>query len=124
MARAFSKDLRERIVNAYNSGVGTISQVANLFEVSKESVNKYLRLHRANNDLTPGKSTGRPPFLTDTRLKIIKNIILKTPDARLVDHCLQFETETGRSIPKSTMWDAYNILNMRRKKKPVCRRAK
>jgi transposase-like protein len=35
MARAFSKDPRERIVNAYNSGVGTISQEANLFDISK-----------------------------------------------------------------------------------------
>ena len=124
MGKPFSKDLRERVVKAYIDGVGTIPQIAKLFNISTTSVNKYLQIYRANGDLTPGKSTGRPPFLTEDRLKVIQHIVLATPDDRLEDYCLKFEQETGEPIPKSTLWDACQILNLKRKKKAFLQKNK
>ena len=117
MPKALSKDLRERIVKAYNDGIGTISSIAKLFDVSIRSVNKYLSLHRTTGDLTPGKSTGRPLFLTEERLKIIKKIVLTKADNRLEDYCAEFKRKTGVAIPKSTLWDGCKMLNINRKKK-------
>jgi transposase len=122
--KAYSKDLRERVVKSYNDGVGTIPQIAKLFNISVRTVNKYLNVHRTTGDLAPGKSTGRPPFLTEDKLKIIKKIILSKPDDRLEDYCITFEKTVGVSIPKSTFWDACQILNIKRKKKFFCGRTR
>lgn len=73
MAAPFSKDLRGKIVYAYNNGTGTIATVAELFGVSVRSVAKFLAIARDQRDLTPKKSTGRPPLLTAKNLATIKN---------------------------------------------------
>jgi transposase len=120
MSKAFSKDLRERVVSAYNSSAGTIREIAELFNVGKSTVDKYLSVYRHTGDLTPGKSTGRPPVLDEQHLSIIKKIVLSEPDKRLQDYCIIFEEKTGVSIPKSTLWDACQLLDLRRKKKFLC----
>lgn len=117
MPVAFSKDLRESIVNAYKNGVGTMAKVAKLFGVSERSVAKFYALDKDHGDLTPGKATGRPPLLNDSNLSIIKMIVLSHPSGRLIDYCERFEKKTGLVISKSCLWDACNILNLRRKKK-------
>ena len=110
MAAAYSKDLRERIVQAYKNGVGTVKQIAELFGVNRRSVDKYLAIDRETGDLTPGKPTGRPAILTDENLSIIKKIVLTNPSDTLYEYCASFEEKTGISLSKSCMWDACNIL--------------
>ena len=117
MTQPFSKDLREAVVTAYTNGVGTITEVAQIFSISKSSVNKYLYIARNDGDLTPKTPTGRPPLLTEENLQIIKEIILSSPSERLVDYCEKFEEQTGIAISKSCLWVACQILNIKRKKK-------
>lgn len=117
MSKAFSKDLRERVVDAYKNGIGTISEIAELFSLGKSTVEKYLSIFRNTGDLTPGKSTGRPPVLNEQHLSIIKKIVLSAPDQRLQDYCIAFEKTTGMKIAKSTLWDACEFLDIRRKKR-------
>ena len=124
MAAPYSKDLRERIVQAYKNGVGTITQVADLFCVNRRSVDKYLAIYRESGDLTPGKSTGRPALLTDENLQIIKDIALANPGGTLYDYCDTFFEEKGIKLSKSCMWDACEILNLNRKKKAFMRKSK
>lgn len=117
MPKAFSKDLRERVVAAYNSGAGTIKKISELFNLGKSTVEKYLSIDRNNGDLTPGKSTGRPTILDEKQLSILKEIVISAPDQRLQDYCISFEKKTGITIAKSTLWDACQLLNIHRKKK-------
>ncbi len=117
MSKAFSKDLRDRVVAAYSGGVGTIAEVAELFGLGKSTVNKYLSIFRKTADLTPGKSTGRPAILNEQHFSIIKEIVLSAPDQRLQDYCITFEKMTGMKIAKSTLWDACKLLDIRRKKR-------
>ena len=70
MVAAYSKDLREKIVQAYKNGIGTIMEIAELFGVNKRTVDKYLAIDRETGDLTPGKPTGRPPILNEANLKV------------------------------------------------------
>jgi len=117
MVKAYSKDLREKIVAAYNNGVGTISQISEMFGVGKRSVEKYLFLHRQGLDLTPQKQPGRPPLLDDESLEVIKGIVLLDPDGTLYDHCAVYKKKTKSELSKSSMWNAYQLLNLNRKKK-------
>jgi len=117
MAKPFSKDLRERIVSAHNNGSGTIEETARLFGVSKSAVEKYLRISREDGDLTPIKPPGRPPILNKRNLYRLKQIILASPDKRLVDYSIIFKKKTGIHLPITTLWDACKTLNIRRKKR-------
>ena len=110
MSKSFSKDLRERVVAAYYNGVGTIPKIARLFNLGKSTVDKYLNIHRSTGDLTPGKSTGRPPVLDEKHLSTIKEIVLSSPDKTLQDYCIAFEKLTGKNIPKSLYGMLANFL--------------
>lgn len=117
MPLPFSKDLRERIVEAYHRGVGTISEIAELFNVGVTSVKKFLRIDSIQGDLTPGKSTGRPPIIGDKELKIIKKIVISHNDKTLEEYCKIFNAKTNLSVCKSTIENALKRLNFNRKKK-------
>jgi transposase len=124
MVKAYSKDLREKIVDAYNQGVGTINQIAKMFGVGKRSVEKYLFLYRQGQDLTPQKQPGRPPLLNDKSLEIIKIIVLSDPDGTLYDHCASYKEKTKSELSKSSMWNAYKLLKLNRKKKVFLHQSK
>ena len=51
--KAYSLDLRQRVLSAALRGDRTIPEVAELFGVSLHFVNKMLRLHRTGADLAP-----------------------------------------------------------------------
>ena len=117
MPKAFSKDLRERVVQAYRKGTLTIQEVANLFSISKSAVEKYLRISRQSGDLTPLKGSGRPPVLDKKNPNRLKMMILSSSDKRLIDYSISFEEKTGIHLPISTLWNACKKMNIRRKKR-------
>jgi len=80
MGKSISKETREAIVSAYERGMGTAEEVADIFNITPRSVFNYLRIHREKKDLTPGISTGRPAVLNEENLAIIKSIILSNND--------------------------------------------
>ena len=117
MAKALSKELREKIVSAYERGLGTIKEVAEIFSITERTVAKYLQIYRETGDLTPKPLPGRPPILTDENLTIIKKIILLNKDGTLQDFRDAFENKTGIYVAISTMQNACEKLDMNRKKK-------
>jgi transposase len=60
--RAYSLDLRERIIAALQEGQ-TEKQVAVRFGVSESTVTRYDRLARTQQSLTAKVSSGKPPLL-------------------------------------------------------------
>lgn len=124
MARALSKELREKIVSAYERGAGTIPEVADIFGISERSVARYLQIKRETGDLTPLPLPGRPPILTDTNLIIIKQIVLSDRDGKLDEYCRAFYSKTGISVTIVTMHNACKQLNLRRKKRVFTRKSK
>ena len=117
MANPLSKELREKIVSAYERGLGTIKEVAEIFSITERTVAKYLQIYRETGDLTPKSLPGRPPILTDKNLTIIKKIILLNQDGTLQDFRDAFENKTGIHVAISTMQNACDKLDMNRKKK-------
>ena len=56
--RAYSEDLRKKIVAAIERGMPKV-EAARTFEVSLSSVKRYARIARQGESLTPKKSPGR-----------------------------------------------------------------
>jgi transposase len=117
MAGPLSKELREKIVSAYERGIGTIKEVAEIFEITPRTVAKYLQIQRETGDLSPKPIPGRPPILTDENLNIIKKIILLNRDGTLQNFCDAFQEKTNIEVTFVTMHNACKKLKMHRKKR-------
>lgn len=116
MTRAVPKEEREKIVQAYKKGFGTIRELAKIFDVSPRAIDKYLQLDREVGDLTPDTQPGRPPVLTEKNLSIIKKLVTANPDGTLDDYRIQFYNKTGIDVTIDTIHNACKKLDLRRKK--------
>jgi len=117
MARPLSKEIREKIVNAYKRGMGTIEKIAKIFEIQPRTVAKYLQIDRNIGDLTPKPRPGRTPILNEKNLRIIKSIILSNSDGTLQEYCDAFKKATNIEVTFVTIHNACKKLNIRRKKR-------
>ena len=124
MPAAYSKDLREKIVQAYINRVGSAAKIAKIFSVSKWVVLKYLRIYRKTRDLTPGKSTGRPPILSEADMQSVKDIVEAENDKTLQEYCEIVKNSLGIVLSKSTMENVLNRLDLRLKKKVSMQQSK
>jgi len=59
--KAYSEDLRQKVVEAVEHRGTYKSEAACLFGISLSSVKRYTRLADRGEPLTPGKGGGRPP---------------------------------------------------------------
>jgi transposase len=59
--KAYSEDLRKKVVQAIEQRGISKSQAARLFGISLSSVKRYSRLASQGESLTPRKGGGRPP---------------------------------------------------------------
>ena len=82
--KAYSLDLRQRVLRAALSGDHTIAEVASLFGVGTAFVNKMLRLHRAGEDLTPRPhGGGYPAGLLPRHEKLLRAEVRRRKDSTL-----------------------------------------
>lgn len=115
--RAYSIDLRQKVVAAYQRGDSTIEQIADLFGVGPTFVKKMLRQHRETGDLRPRPhGGGHTPRLSDKHLKLLRAELDRHPDktaAALRDHLAQ---RAGLSVSRPTISRALSRLGLSRKK--------
>jgi len=115
--QAYSLDLRQRVVSAYENGVETILEVAERFEVSDSFIKKLLRRKRTTGEIAPvGHRGGQPRRLSDKHRKWLLKTVLATPDITLgeLQERLLGEQNLTASVP--TLCRELRALNLRRKK--------
>ena len=82
--KTYSLDLRERVVAAYDQKVGTVPQVAQLFQVSVSWVKKLLRQRRKTGTLAPKPHGGGwTPRFQGESLERLKDLVAADPDVTL-----------------------------------------
>lgn len=115
--QAYSLDLRQRVVSAYENGVETILEVAERFEVSDSFIKKLLRRKRTTGTLAPiGHRGGPPKRLSEKHRKWLLKTVLAAPDITLgeLSEGLLNEHRIAASVP--TLSRELQALNLRRKK--------
>jgi len=115
--KAYSLDLRERVVAACQAG-GKQQAVADQFSVSLSFVAKLLRRHRTHGSaaaLPPGQ--GPPPRLDGPALAQLSACLRQTPDATLDELCVWLAAVGGPATSRSTLGRAVQALAWRRKKR-------
>ena len=117
--RAYSLDLREKTVRAYDRGATTQGQVAETFGVSLSFVEKLLRRRRNTGDISPLPHGGGGQRLCDQQGQaVVGRLIKEQPDATLEELCEGLLEEQGIQISIATMCTELKRLDLRRKKVP------
>ena len=81
MAEPHPIELRERVVQAYESGEGSYPVVAEMFCVGEASVKRWVEQYRDVGHLRPRKKSGGTP--SDVSVKELEKILAARPDANV-----------------------------------------
>ena len=116
--KAYSMDLRQRVVRAVEVEEGTIAQVAARFQVGQTLVKKMLRQWRERGDLTPRPHGGGATASLGTQhLQKLEQQVKKEPDATL-EELRRFLGETAQAtVSEATVCRALQRLHLPRKKR-------
>ncbi|MEC4722737.1 transposase [Noviherbaspirillum sp. CPCC 100848] len=121
MASPYSLDLRQKILQAHERGMGSQREIAEFFGVSLSFVEKLLQRARHTGDAT-AKKQGRSPStrLDDTAQAHVRLLVERQPDitlAELADHVDQL---TGVRVRPATLCRLLQRLRMPLKKDRPC----
>jgi transposase len=122
--RAYSLDLRQKVVQAYERGDGSIDEIASLFSVGPTFVKKMLRLHREGGDLSPlPHGGGHTPKLTDKHLQMIRAEIARNNDVTAEELRELLRKRFAVEVSQPTISRVLARLNLPRKKNSRGKRA-
>ncbi len=116
--KAYSVDLRQKIVRAYDNKLGTQYQIAEIFGVSRAFVQNVLRRRRTTGSIAPlPQRGGAKRALDDEALRVVRRLVNQRPDATLEELCEAVDVELGIRVSVPTMCTVLNKrLGLPRKK--------
>jgi transposase len=114
--KAYSEDLRRKIVQAIEQRGMSKSQAARLFSVSLSSVKRYTRLANQGESLAPKKGGGRPPKADETTKKLLEEDIRRRPAATVAERRHFLENFAGTSLSEPTLRRLLKRMGFSRKK--------
>jgi transposase len=100
--RAYSEDLRKKIVTALGRGMSK-AEAARTFDVSLSSVKRYARTVRQGGSLTPKKSPGRTRKVDEKARVLLEKDVEERPDATISQKRRFLEHITGQDLSDSTV---------------------
>ena len=113
--RAYSKDLRERIVRAVKQGKHP-QEVAEIFSVSPSSVQRFVRQERKQGHLRSQLPPGRPRTLGAEHERVLSEQVKEHSKASLAEHAAKLAEATGRRVSSMTIQRTLLRLGITRKK--------
>lgn len=124
--KAYSTDLREKLVLAYESGEGTLDEIADTFGVGRCTVARMMKLWRAGQSLVPlPHGGGYPATMDEESLALLQSQVALQPDATLCELAAHLKKKANVEVHLSTVCRALQKLGLPRKKKPRgCRKGR
>ena len=113
--RAYSEDLRRKIVEAVQRGTGQ-NEAARSFGVSLSSVKRYVGVLRKGGSLRPKKHPGPRPKIGERGRRLLESDVEERPALSLLERCRFLEQATGVRVSESTMSRLLRRLGFSRKK--------
>ena len=115
--KAYSNDLRRRVVETYEGGEHTLADVADLFSVSLATVKNFLRRHRETGspDALP-HAGGRRPAVNEKARQFIREALRQDNDLTLDELRRRLQAKHKQAISRPTMCRLLQTLGLPRKK--------
>jgi transposase len=111
----YSKDLREKIVEALGRGMSK-SQAASTFCLSLSSLKRYAKLAQGGRSLAPKKRPGSKPKLDERSRKLLQADLEEHPFLTLQQRCEYLRVVASVEVSRSTMCRAIKRMDSTRKK--------
>lgn len=116
--KAYSLDLRQKIVETYAEGKISQRQLAKQFRVALSFIEKLLKQHRQTGSIAPKVRTEQTPTkLNPEQLKVLEQLVEANNDATLEELRYQLSQKTGVVIGRSTVDRMLTKFNLTVKKK-------
>lgn len=111
--RAYSQDLRDKVINKYKEGTMTMMAISNSFGICYESVRDWVKRYTQNGDYASkqGVGCGKAVRFTDKN-KVLEYLKLN-PDA----NGIEIRDAVAPELPMSTFYDTLARFNITYKKK-------
>ena len=114
--KAYSEDLRKKVVEAVEQRGTSKSEAARLFGISLSSVKRYTRLAYRGESLTPRKGGGRPPKADQMTRKLLEEDIRTRPAATVEERRRFLMRFAGKSLSEPTLRRLLKRMGFSRKK--------
>ena len=115
MPRAYSLDLRERLVRARDAGLAPVA-IEQLLGISARTQRRWAERARQDS-LAPGRSPGRSPKIAPAQHDALRRQVAAHADATLAEHCARWAAETGVHVSPATMSRTLAAVGLPRKKR-------
>jgi transposase len=113
--RAYSVDLREKIVAAVRRGMSK-AQAARIFGVGATSVKRYVSLADQGKPLNPGKAPGKKSKLHESAMRLLEEDLHDRPTVTYQTRAQLINLLFGVEVSKATICRAIHRLGYTRKK--------
>jgi transposase len=115
--KAYSLDLRQKILRAYDQRRGSQRALAALFGVSPSFVEKRLRRRRTSGDSAPRPHAGgRRALCHEAAQAVVRRLVHAQPDATLAELCERLWAQRSLRLSVPTMGRLVIALRLPRKK--------
>jgi transposase len=113
--RAYSTDLRERIVRVVADGQ-PMREAARRFGVSVSAVKRYVIRQQQTGSLERTPIPGGPRKIGSEQEAMLLARLEAAPDATVLEHCAWWAEHQGQHVSEVTMWRAIHRLDWTHKK--------
>ena len=115
--KAYSVDLRQKIIDAHNQQEDSQRQLAKRFRVSLTFIENLLKRYRTDGTVEPlAHGGGQVAKLTREQQAVLAALVEEDNDAILVELCDRLEERVGVRISRATMGRYAQKLKLTRKK--------
>jgi transposase len=114
--RAYSIDLRERVVSSIESGECNIPEAARRYKVSEPTIERWVARQRTTSNCAPLPHAGGLPRKLATAEAVIRAAVKAQSDVTLQELCERVEKETQIKSDPSMMCRELARLKLPRKK--------
>lgn len=123
--RAYSIDLRQRIVDAYRAAEGSVRELAVRFKVAANTVQNYLNQARTTGSVAPRPHAGGPtPKLDNAGVQMVRALVEEKNDRTLDELADEVNDRVKVRVSRSTMGRVVERLRLPRKKNAPLKRAR
>lgn len=121
MPRAYPKELRERVVQAWEDGEGSFKILGKRFKVGEATVDRWVALKRETGSVEPRKAGGaRRAYKVDAvGEQFIRETLEALPDSTHPELCAAYLEVFDVVISPQTMSDTVRRLGYTRKRGPT-----
>lgn len=114
--KAYHTDLRQRVVDAYRAGEGSVRELAVRFKIAPRTVQNYLNLVRRTGSVEPRPHGGGSAPKLDSAM--VREVVEEKNDRTLAEIASELDRRCAVRVGITTVWRVLERLGITRKKRP------